>query len=712
ALALGLDCRIVTGTRSGWNHAWNIVRIGDLWYHVDAACGAQLLDPSGYFLKPLFGGYEIVYGDFTAPDIAGYTFVGQNERYITGTLNYFISYTIDTQTAELTVSGTGDTPDYNHSPFISVFPGLYSVTLTEGITRIGSKMFYASGITEITLPRSVVSIGDYAFYSCQRLTSLNIPEGVTEIGRSVITNCFSLASITADAANPVFHAENNCLINTAEKTVVLGLDAEDIPSDGSVTAIGDYAFEGTGLPAEYAVPEHITSIGVRAFAGCTGLEELVIPETVTDFKTSSDVRSGAFAGCRSLEAVDIRTAEIGWGTFQDCTALSRISLPDGLRELRSGVFKNLTALTEISLPDGLEAIYDSAFDGCSALREITIPASTTSIGCLVKTSNVSEPQIFYGSVNPLGSSPFTGCTSLERITVAEGNEVYRSDEAGALIENGHLSTTYPYDRISGDMLVQYPAGRADESYTVPDGVTVIGNRAFKDSASLKNVVLPEGLSEIRLCAFQDCTGLERVYIPSSVEDKKIDSMAFSGCEDLTVFGQPGSFAETFAAKEGFPFVPACAATGNFHETVSFAASEPTCTEPGYTAGERCSLCGEWISGHERTADPLGHLPGEPAMENVVTASCTEEGSYDLVVRCERCGGIISSSAERLAKTDHTDSDHDSFCDECGGFICPHEQTRVENAVPASCTVNGYTGDTVCAVCGTVLEYGATVFAPG
>ncbi|MCR5040878.1 MAG: hypothetical protein K6C36_02115, partial [Clostridia bacterium] len=46
------------------------------------------------------------------------------------------------------------------------------------------------------------------------------------------------------------------------------------------------------------------------------------------------------------------------------------------------------------------------------------------------------------------------------------------------------------------------------------------------------------------------------------------------------------------------------------------------------------------------------------------------------------------------------------------FICPHEQTRVENAVPASCTVNGYTGDTVCAVCGTVLEYGATVFAPG
>ena len=97
ALAAGLDCRIVTGKRGADAHAWNIIQIDDLWYHVDASSGAQLLDNSAYFMKRLFDGYTISYGEKTAAEIQGYSFVLGNEddEIITGTFNENISFTLN-----------------------------------------------------------------------------------------------------------------------------------------------------------------------------------------------------------------------------------------------------------------------------------------------------------------------------------------------------------------------------------------------------------------------------------------------------------------------------------------------------------------------------------------------------------------------------------------------------------------------------------------
>ncbi|MBR0230356.1 MAG: S-layer homology domain-containing protein, partial [Erysipelotrichaceae bacterium] len=107
-------------------------------------------------------------------------------------------------------------------------------------------------------------------------------------------------------------------------------------------------------------------------------------------------------------------------------------------------------------------------------------------------------------------------------------------------------------------------------------------------------------------------------------------------------------------------------------------TDPTCTEKGEETRE-CSRC--HIT-ETRDVDALGHIPGEAAPENEVAPTCTEDGSYDLVVRCTRCNEIISSQHIVVEATGHT--------------------PVVDPAVEATCTEPGLSEGSHCSVCGEVL----------
>ncbi len=166
-----------------------------------------------------------------------------------------------------------------------------------------------------------------------------------------------------------------------------------------------------------------------------------------------------------------------------------------------------------------------------------------------------------------------------------------------------------------------------------------------------------------------------------------------------------------------------------HTTEVQNAKEATCTEDGYTGDTVCTVCGETVEAGE-VIPATGHTEGEVVVENEVAATCTEDGSYDNVVYCTVCDAEVSRETVTVPATGHsyeavvteptcTEGGYTTYtCSVCGDSYVADETealghtTEVQNAKEATCTEDGYTGDTVCTVCGETVEAGEVIPATG
>src|SRR5699024_4859621 len=97
------------------------------------------------------------------------------------------------------------------------------------------------------------------------------------IGYGAFSGCDSLTSIIVDPQNSVYHSDGNCLIETQSKTLIAGCGTSVIPSDGSVTSIGEGAFSYCESLMSITIPDSVTVIGDKAFLSCRSLESVMIP---------------------------------------------------------------------------------------------------------------------------------------------------------------------------------------------------------------------------------------------------------------------------------------------------------------------------------------------------------------------------------------------------------------------------------------------------
>lgn len=171
---------------------------------------------------------------------------------------------------------------------------LSSVILHDGITSIGESAFSGcASLTNFNIPSGVTTIDKNAFERCKGLTSISIPSGVTTIGAGAFFYCSSLSSITVSKENKKYHSTDNCLIDD-NNTLVLGCKNSVIPTDGSVTSIGSYAFGGcTGLTS-IVIPDSVTVIDGYAFYECTALTSITIPAGI------SEICDYSFYNCKKL----------------------------------------------------------------------------------------------------------------------------------------------------------------------------------------------------------------------------------------------------------------------------------------------------------------------------------------------------------------------------------------------------------------------------
>ncbi len=429
-----------------------------------------------------------------------------------GTCGDNLTWTLNTGSGILTISGTGEMTNYTYgfspnTPWYSYRSSIKTVTIEDGVTSIGSYAFYyCSSLTSVTIPNSVTSIGDGAFYECSGLTSVTIPNSVTSIGDGAFYECSGLTSVHisdiaawckiafgSSDANPLYYAHNLYLNGTLVTDLV-------IPN--SVTSIGYEAFRGCSSLTSITIPNSVTSIGYEVFRGCSSLTSITIPNSVTS------IGQYAFYNCSKLTSVTIPNSvtSIGDGVFESCSSLTSVTIPNSVPSIGNSAFSGCSSLTSITIPNSVTSIGDRAFAGCSSLTSVTIPNSVTSIGNYAFSGCKSLTSVTIGnSVTSIGNDAFSGCSSLTSVTIP--NSV---TSIGDMAFSGCSSLT---------------------SVTIPNSVTSIGNSAFQSCSSLTSVTIPNSVTSIGTWAFYNCSSLTSITIPNSVTS--IGIRAFSGCSSLT-----------------------------------------------------------------------------------------------------------------------------------------------------------------------------------
>ncbi len=188
----------------------------------------------------------------------------------------------------------------------------------------------ANGLAEYSIPDSVTSIGNYAFYDCNSLKTVTIPDSVTSIGDSAFSDCFSLETVT-------------------------------IPD--SVTRIGGRAFYNCDSLETVTIPDSVTSIGAFTFYDCNWLTTVTIPDSVTS------IGNDAFYYCNKLTTVNIgnNVETIGDYAFSRCTSLKKLTLPESVTVIGRKAFEVCSSLEEITIPNFDISIGELAFDRCDKL---------------------------------------------------------------------------------------------------------------------------------------------------------------------------------------------------------------------------------------------------------------------------------------------------------------------------------------------------------
>ena len=331
----------------------------------------------------------------------------------------------------------------------------------EGELVIPSKVTYGEDSYEVT------SIGEYAFYQCNSLTSVTIPSSVTEIGGYTFYECYSLAEVT-------------------------------IP-DG-VTEIAEYTFLSCKSLTKVTIPEGVTAIGGSAFARCNSLMSVTIPSSVTE------IGDFAFRGCSSLTEVTIPSSvtSIGDFAFYDCFRLTSVTISEGVTSIGGYAFSRCSSLTSVVIPESVTYIGDWAFLYCDSLEK----AEFASIEALCKikfggtyanplcsahnlyiNGELVTEVVIPESITSIGECTFFSCTSLTSVTIPES---VTSIGWSAFERCENLNTV-----------------------NIPGSVTEIGNWAFKHCWILSTITLPEGLASIGYEAFSDCRDLTSIYYGSN-----------------------------------------------------------------------------------------------------------------------------------------------------------------------------------------------------
>ena len=247
---------------------------------------------------------------------------------------------------------------------------------------------------DITIPKNVKIIGDYAFTNCQNLYYVCISEGVKRIGDLAFHLCQSIHTIVLPNTLESIgnHAFADCI----------SLKSIDIPN--GVTQIGKYAFFNCKSIDKLFIPHSVISIGCAAFNCCSSNINLHSENPHYQIENEMLISS-------SKEVISC------WST------LKHIEIPNGVIEIGERAFVFCKLINTVKIPDSVKRIEDFTFCGCESLKYMSIPQGVISIGDYAFSGCVSLQDISINSTNiHIGEDVFRRCSSLKHIYVLQGEK--------------------------------------------------------------------------------------------------------------------------------------------------------------------------------------------------------------------------------------------------------------------------------------------------
>ena len=404
---------------------------------------------------------------------------------------------------------------------------LKSVNITAKVKTIESNAFHNCGLTDLVIQEGVQTIGDCAFES-NLLQNLTLPSTIKSIGNYAFFYN-NILSIICNAAMPPMLGDNAFYSIMPDVKVPISSIAayrkasgwKDFSNyyGGEVVADGiTYRIDEKGAmvaTAESSLTEAnihsvvefegnqypVIKINNGVFSGNTNLTAVTLAESLTT------LGSNAFESCKSLKTIKIPSGvtAIPENCFRECSLMESVSLPEGLVEIGASAFSGCQNLESVALPESLTTLGDYAFSSCKLLKMIKIPSGVTTIpnDCFSKCSSLESVKIPEG-VTDIGGSAFSGC-NLNALTLPESLEKIKGL---AFEDNRSLkSVNIPAKVKTIEQQAFYNCGLTE--LVIPEGVQAIGYHAFFNN-SLQNLTLPSTITSIGNSAFRSNKNLQSI----------------------------------------------------------------------------------------------------------------------------------------------------------------------------------------------------------
>lgn len=412
---------------------------------------------------------------------------------------------------------------------------LESVRISDSVTQLNEGVFYnctslkriytdkADTTSVFKLPSGIVHIGKNAFNGCIALTEITVPKTVTTINERAFYSCSGVSDI-------YFYATaSNLSVANQQGTFALAPNAQAYTDVTVHIGSQDSAVEN--------LPPYL-------FAGHTGIKEIHFDNvSFPNVEDSKNFGTGAFQGCKALEKIvfgaDSVVKSIGQSAFADCTSLVVIEGIEntGLNTIKQQAFSNCSSLRTFTIGADVNNIQDNAFANCRKLVEVKNLSANSALQNLTAGSNNFGLVAYYAlRVYKDGDSNIDAEKHPGFVFYADSSKNWLIDYTG---EGGEVTLPGGYGASVGG--AQYDIhhdaflGKTEVTHVViPDTAQIkkIEDSAFAQCTSLTHITFPSTLLEVGDNLLQGCTSLTNVNFNSNVNINTISSYMFQGCTSL------------------------------------------------------------------------------------------------------------------------------------------------------------------------------------